>query len=57
MTRTNYIKVEDIKHPDYPYGIEAIELDDDNDYLETIDVWWFANQQERDHQFKDLILE
>jgi hypothetical protein len=57
MTRTNYIKVEDLKHPEYPFGIEAIELDEDDEYLETIDVWWFANQQERDHQFKDLILE
>jgi hypothetical protein len=57
MTRTNYIKVEDLKHPEYPFGIEAIELDEDNEYLETIDVWWFTSQQERDHQFKDLILE
>ena len=27
MTHTDYIKVEDPKHPDYPYGIECVELD------------------------------
>lgn len=57
MTHIDYIKVEDLKHPDYPYGIEAIELDDDDDYLETTDVWWFSTEQERNQEFKDLILE
>ena len=57
MTRTSYIKVEDIKHPEYPYGIEVIALDEYDEYLDTLDVWWFSNQQERDYEFKDLILE
>ena len=57
MTHTDYIKVEDPKHPDYPYGIECVELDNDNDYLETIDVWWFSTEKERNQEFKDLILE
>lgn len=57
MTHTGYIKVEDPKHPEYPYGIECIELDSDKEYLDTLDVWWFSTAQERNQEFKNLILE
>lgn len=50
----HYIKVEDLKHAEFPYGIELIEIDDDGDYVETIDVFWFSTEHERDLEFKDL---
>jgi hypothetical protein len=58
IPKTKDIKIEDIsKHSKYPYGIEATEVDEDDDYLDTTDVWWYETEQERDHEFKDLILE
>ena len=52
-----YIKVEDLKHVEYPYGIEIIDVDDNDEYSDTIDVFWFKTENERNIEYKDLILE
>jgi hypothetical protein len=47
-----YFKVDDLKHPKYPFGIEIVDVDDDGELLEIIDIQWFKTDGERAAQFE-----
>jgi hypothetical protein len=53
---TNYIKVYDKTHATHKYGIECIN-EENGEYLDTIDIFWFPNEHERDKEFKGLIFD
>lgn len=48
-----YLKVFDYTHETHQYGIEVI-TEQDGEYLDTVDVFWFSTEQERDQEFKNL---
>lgn len=51
--KTAYLKVFDYTHKTHQFGIEAI-TEENGEYQDTIDVFWFTTEQERDQEFKDL---
>ena len=51
---TEYLKVYDYTHPTHKFGIEVITKEND-EYLDTIDVFWFSTEQERNQELRDLL--
>ena len=48
-----YLKVDDLKHAIYPFGVEIVDIDDDdNECIEIIDVLWFKTETERNNEFE-----
>lgn len=43
-----------MQHPEYPFGIEIVEIDDDGELLEIIDVEWFKTANERAEHYKGV---
>ena len=49
-----YIKTIDMSHETHKYGIEVVRIDEYGEYLDTVDVYWFKTEHERNKEFKDL---